>query len=30
MELYQAIVKFEEGKLDDNIVKVNHTCYLVD
>ena len=28
MELYQAIVKFEEGKLDDNIVKVNPTCYL--
>jgi hypothetical protein len=30
MELYQAIVKFEEGKLDDSIVKVSQTCYLVD
>lgn len=30
MELYQAIVKFEEGKLDDSVVKVSRTFYLVD
>ena len=30
MELHQAIVKFEEGKLDDGVVKVSHAGYPVD